>query len=288
MFLFLHALALAQEPAPDVVPAPPPADAPPVAADATTAEPAEARATALYLEALQRWQRGDVSGADKLAAEALGLDPDFVEAKLLYGFTQSRLGNDAGVESLKALAADPLVDPEVQARAARVAGRITDRYRRDQVTAMAGWGLGWERRYDVLSSEVDLMIGVEVPVWRFLRIRAEGVFAPFDGEELGLDGPIGAIGPSASLPLGKGVWSLEGAVGLAFWGATGPYWQEGGELQVGARVVAGIDVRPWRRVGLGLDVGTNVWPGLWVELPWYGQPVDARLMMKIWLGKSRV
>lgn len=267
--LLLAALARADEPAP--------------------AEPA-GDATEIYLEALDAWRDHDHAAALAGARAALALDPELYAARLLEGYALLRSGEvDAGLAALNALTKAPPKSPDDEAairRARSIHARVTDRWRRDQLMLAAGHVIRVEGAYGGSKMVAGPTLDVEVPVTEDLGVRAElGIDWATGSDTFDLGGPTLAGLATLHQPIGRGVWSVDLAVGPVMWLGYGGYWDDGHQLYLGARAAAGLDVRFTRRFGLRTELGTRYFPAVHDTLPWYGQPFDARLDLVWWLGR---
>ncbi len=247
----------------------------------------------LYLDAYADWQRGRWLDAQNKVEAVLAIDPGFRPARLLLGYCLIRRDRqDEGMVVLDALVKEEPTTPyeeAIRSRASLLLGRYKDKIRRDQLALTIGTEGLVERRLDGLAFRLGAAVQVDIPIRDILGIRAEwsGALPASNsfGGELVVDGHHFALMARASLPIGRGLWSMEGAVGPSIWLATGRHWADGNEPFLGLRTALGSDWRFSRRVGLRMEAGWSFWPGQQAELPWLGQNLDSRLSMVIWMGK---
>lgn len=241
-----------------------------------------------YIGGLTAWNAGDWAGALVASERALLLVPDHRPARLLKGSALLRLGRStegvAVLESLEKLDPSDSYGREIRRRADAAARRYTDRRSRDQLRLTVGSVTAVETAHGQVAALGGYVLQLQAPIRARVAVRAE-VACPWAG---GGDG--GARGPRFSalgvglFPLGSGIWNVGLSAGPSIWLAQGPFWPDGSEPFLGARATAGLDVRLTRGLGLGLEAGTGLYPGAIGRLPWYGQPVDLRLMLDLYAG----
>lgn len=265
-------------------PAPGPAN--PDEVDAARRAAAEDR----YLQGLAAWKKRDWQGALDGARAALALDDEMEAAQLLEAYSLLRLHRvEEGVGALRGLAdagGDDATSREVQRRAGNLERRISDRWRRDQVSLSVSNLLSWERSFDQLGVSGGPTVDVQVPFGDRYAVRVETTtyWGLANNRDLDVRGPTVAPLAVGMLPLGRGVWTADAAVGPVLWYARGGYWEDGSQVFVGLRAAVGTDVRLSRRFGLRAEVGTRWYPFKGRELDWYGQPLDTRLAAEWWFG----
>jgi Tetratricopeptide repeat len=309
--LFALPLAMAQDPSGSAAenPATPPESAPAESPEQPTgpADPdvlppqdeaenpgtTQAELERLYLDAYADWQRGRWTEAQNKVEAVLAIDPAFRPARLLLGYCLIRRDRqEEGMAVLDALVAEEPTTPyeeAIRSRASLLLGRYRDKMRRDQIALVMGTEGLVERRLDGVAFRLGAAVQLDVPIRDVLGIRAEwsGAVPASNsfGGELVVDGHHFALMARATLPIGRGLWSVEGAVGPAIWLATGRHWPDGNEPFVGVRTALGSDWRFSRRVGLRMEAGWSFWPGQQAELPWLGQNLDSRVAMVVWMGR---
>jgi len=242
-----------------------------------------------YLAGLEAWQGSDWEGALARAREAQGLEPDHRAAALLEGYALMRLHQkdegSARLRQLSELPADDSTEREVQRRAERAWRRYAERFARELVQldgyAQSGpqfsYGAtrlrgGWGAALTVaLPGPVEARVGVSAPLPDFGLFEISG--ARFD---------LCAV---TRLPVGRGVWTADLALGPTLWNATGNYWPEGSHRYTGLRASAGLDVRPAWRFGFRGELGGQYYFGA-ADLP-HTLPFDVRLGLTTWLGGKR-
>jgi hypothetical protein len=187
---------------------------------------------------------------------------------------------------LSELPVDTDFDRAIARRAALLAARYTDRYRRDQVSLSVGQDLLVEQRAGGISLRAGAQVQLQVPVWDIVSVRAEyGGTLDSTFNTLLVGGPHIALVGVASFPMKDTKSYLDLAIGPAFWIAEGLYWKQNLHLYGGLRTALGYDWRFSRRTGIRLEAGWSYWPGLQKDLPWLTQPLDVRAALTFWFGK---
>jgi len=253
------------------------------ATDANSWADAEA---ALQL-AIDAWEAGDWRRAALYAERALAHDPESHMAMLLEGWAMIKAGRrDDGVAALERLAALPIIDAneaQIQVAAEEVAQQARVRGQRRSAGFTLAFSLDVSASAGRPIARPAPALSVQIPVWRFLAIRSDW-WMTFSSstESLAPGGPNTDWLVVAEWPIPNSIAALDFGAGVAVWRTWGAWWPEGRSTYAGVRLALGADVRTGERFGLRVETGATSWPGLYEDLGWYRQPVDARMALAFW------
>lgn len=273
---------------PPADPAPPAESSPPAPADPP---PLPADAVALYLEALEAWNRGAAWQARRRAQAALAIDPTLAPARLLEAHASARLGERAEAEKLYSRlieGPDAATDPAVLAAAIQGRRVIVARRSRDQASVYGATLLALRPTGQGVAPALGYAAGVDIPVRSHFGVGAD--VGAWDASASGtpvVGGPVVDVVATMHAPLSSSPWALRLKVGPSVWFTNGLI--TGGEVEpeFGVRSVIGFDNRTWDFGGWYIETGGWFWPDYMQRLPVLAYTWDVRAGVTVWLGQPR-